>query len=403
MKPIKSCGIIFLIFSAFFLFACGGGGSGSSIPVSSGGVGTLSLSLTDEMSNSFQAIYVTLEDVEVHAKKNGNGNNSWFSLRTPNLPKTFNLYELAYGVREQIGIADLAEGSYTQMRLMIGTMPDDGINILSEAHPYANYVIDSDGNYQELKIPSGVQSGYKIVHGFTISANQTTELTLDFLADKSVIVGGNGNWHIQPTVKVGNTSEQSIIRGWVTSNGTDGIQGALVSVQQYNGLAGDPNEEVTIQASTITDEDGFFSIFVSPLTDSEKYNLVVYAEGKLPLYREIITLESGETLTFFDSFDRGFIQLGDTPINNVNGLVMITGASNEQYASVSFRKNIGDVTNIEMIEITSLNVANMESYNINLPYGAYSVVASTLAYDSIENPLTVAETVSPIDFPITFP
>ena len=82
---------------------------------------------------------------------------------------------------------------------------------------------------------------------------------------------------------------------------------------------------------------------------------------------------------------------------------MITGARNEQYASVSFRKNIGDVTNIEMIEITSLNVANMESYNINLPYGAYSVVASTLAYDTIENPLTVAETVSPIDFPITFP
>lgn len=402
MKPIKSCGIIFLIFSAFILFACGGG-SGSSSPVSSGGVGTLSLSLTDEMSNSFQAIYITLEDVQVHAKKNGNGNNSWFSLRTPNLPKTFNLYELAYGVREQIGIADLAEGSYTQMRLMIGTMPDDGINILSEAHPYANYVIDSDGMYQELKIPSGVQSGYKIVHGFTISANKTTELILDFLADKSVVVGGNGNWHIQPTVKVGNTSEQSIIRGWVTSNGTDGIQDALVSVQQYNGFAGDPIDEVTIQASTITDEDGFFSIFVSPLTDSEKYNLVVYAEGKLPVYREIITLESGETLTFFDSFDRGFIQLSDTPIDNVNGLVMITGASNEQYVSVSFRKNIGDETNIEMIEITSLNVANMESYNINLPYGAYSVVASTLTYDSIENPLTVAETISPIDFPITFP
>jgi len=401
MKPIKLCGIISLLFSAFILFACGGGGgSGSSIPISSGGVGTLSLSLTDEMSNSYQAIYVTLEDVQVHAKKNGNGNNSWFSVSTPNLPKTFNLYELINGVREEIGIADLAVGSYTQMRLMIGNSPDNGINILSEAHPHANYVIDSDGNYQELKIPSGIQSGYKIVNGFTISANQTTELTLDFLADKSVIVGGNGNWHLQPKMKVGNTPEQSIIRGWVTNDGTNGIQGASVSFQKYDGLAGDPKDEVIIQASTKTDEEGYFAIFVSPLTDSEKYNLVVYAEGKEPEYREILTLDSGETLTFFDATDRGFIQLNDATVNNVSGLVTITGADDLQYASISLRQEIvgGDI-----VEVTSVNVGNGETYNINLPNGSYSVVAWTLDYETQENPLTVSDTVSPIDFPITFP
>jgi hypothetical protein len=233
-------------------------------------------------------------------------------------------------------------------------------------------------------------------------------LILDFLADKSVVVGGNGNWHIQPTVKVRNTLEQSIIRGWVTSNGTNGIEGALVSVQRYYGSAGDPKDEVTIQASTITDEYGYFAIFVSPPTGN--YNLVAYAEKKTPEYRKITgsELESGYTLTFFDNpnnnpNDRGFIQLSDATINNVKGLVTITGATNEQYASLSFRQNIGDDTNIEMIEVTSLNVANTESYNINLPYGSYSVVASTLDYDTIENPLTVSETDSPIEFPISFP
>jgi hypothetical protein len=352
------------------------------------------------MSNSFNAIYVTIDDVQVHAKKSGNGNNSWISISTPNLPKTFNLYELINGVREQIGIGDLTAGSYTQMRLMIGTIPDGGLNILSEAHPHANYVIDSDDNYQELKIPSGIQSGYKIVNGFTISANQTTELTLDFLADKSVIVGGNGNWHLQPTVKVGNTPEQSIIRGWVTNDGTNGIQGASVSVQKYDGLAGDPKDEVIIQASTKTDEEGYFAIFVSPLTDSEKYNLVVYAEGKVPSYREIIILESGETLTFFDASDRGYIQLSDATINNVSGDVEITGADELQYASVSFRQ---EIVGGDMIEVTSVNVANLTSYSINLPNGSYSVVASTLDYETMVNPLTVSDAVSPIDFPISFP
>jgi hypothetical protein len=402
MKPIKLCGIISLLFLAFILFACGGGGgSGSSIPISGGGVGTLSLSLTDEMSNTYQAIYVTLEDVQVHAKKNGNGKNSWFSVSTPNLPKTFNLYDLTNGVREEIGIADLAVGSYTQMRMMIGTMPDNGINILSEAHPYANYVIDSDGMYQELKIPSGIQTGLKIVHGFTISADQTTELILDFLADKSVVVGGNGNWHIQPTVKVGSTEELSIIRGRVTTDGINGVEGALVSVQIYDGGAADDKDKVIIQTSTVTNENGYFSIFVSPLEAGDHYNLVIYDDGKMPVAREINSLVAGQTLTFPDDN----IQLSDASTKNVIGTVMITGGDNtDQYASISFRQ---DIDSGEMIEVTSVDVLNTEGYSINLPVlplDSYSIVAWTLGFDTktstldvlVDDPEPIVEN---IDFP----
>lgn len=400
MQLTKSYGITFLIFSAFILYACGGGGGGTSSSVSSGGIGTLSLSLTDAMSNDYDAIYVTIEDVQVHAKKKGNSNNSWFSVSTPNLPKTFNLYDLTNGVREEIGIADLAAGSYTQMRLMIGTTPDNGINILSEAHPYANYVIDSDGNYQELKIPSGVQSGYKIVHGFSISANQTTELILDFLADKSVVVGGNGNWHLKPTIKVDRVEELSIIRGWVTSNGANGIEGALVSVQKYNGLvASDPKDEVIIQTSTITDEDGYFAIFVSPLLGSDEYNLVVNADGKIPEYTKITNLDAEETITFFDG---DAIQLDDASINNVIGEVTITGADTEQYASLSFRQKIDGGS--EMIEVTSVNVLNMDGYDINLPLGSYSIVAWTLGFDTQSSTLDISvDDLEPIVENIDFP
>ena len=262
MKSLKSCGIIFLLFISFFMFACDGGGGSSS----SGEVGTVSMSLTDAMSNKFNAVYVTIDDVQVHTKGNGNGNNSWQSASAPNLPKTFNLYDLANGVREEIGLADLAIGTYTQMRLIIGTVPDDGINELSEAHPYANYVIDTDDNYQELKIPSGINTGIKIVHGFTISTDQTTELILDFNAEKSVVVAGNsGNWLLKPTIKVGSIKELSIIRGKVTSDGSAGIAGVLVSVQVFDGTATDDKDMVTVQTSTITDADGYFAVFVSPL------------------------------------------------------------------------------------------------------------------------------------------
>ena len=80
------------------------------------------------------------------------------------------------------------------------------MNALSEAHPYANYVIDTDDNYQELKMPSDINTGIKIVHGFSISTDQSTELILDFNAEKSGVVAGNsGIWHLKPTIKFENT------------------------------------------------------------------------------------------------------------------------------------------------------------------------------------------------------
>jgi len=393
MKSLQSCGIIFLLFISLFMFACGGGGGSSS----SGEVGTVSMSLTDAMSNKFNAVYVTIDDVQVHTKGNGNGNNSWQSASAPNLPKTFNLYDLANGVREEIGLADLAIGTYTQMRLIIGTVPDDGINELSEAHPYANYVIDTEDNYQELKIPSGINTGIKIVHGFTISTDQTTELILDFNAEKSVVVAGNsGNWLLKPTIKVGSIEELSIIRGKVTSDGTNGIADALVSVQVFDGTYADDKDKVTVQTSTITDPSGYFAIFVSPLETGDEYNLVIYAEGKIPEYRKINTLVAEETLTYPDDG----IQLGDATTKNVIGDVTITGGdTTEQFASLSFRQDIGGG---EMIEVTSIDVLNLEGYDINLPEGLYSVVAWTLDFDTKTYSLTVADPepiVKDIDFP----
>jgi hypothetical protein len=390
MKSLKSCGIIFLLFTSFFLLACDGGGGGGS---SNGEVGTVSMSLTDAMSNEFNAVCVTIKDVQVHMKGNGIGNNSWESVGAPTLPKTFNLYDLTNGVREEIGIADLITGPYTQMRLIIGTVPDDGINELSEAHPYANYVIDTDDNYQELKIPSGINTGIKIVHGFTISTDQTTELILDFNAEKSVVAAGNsGNWHLKPTIKCGSTEELSIIRGRVTTDGSTGIDKALVSVQEFDGTAADDKDMVTIHTSTVTDEDGNFAIFVTP----NEYNLVIYADKKVPEYEKISTLAAGQTLNI------GTFQLEVASTKNVEGKVNITGGDNiEEFASISLRQN---TTDGDMIEITSVDVLNTEDYDIILPLGTYSVVAWAPEFITKTSTLVISDTdESPIEEDIKFP
>ena len=155
MKFIKFCGLAVLLFAPLVLFACGsGGGSGST------GTGTLSLNLVDNASD-YNAMYITLKDVQIHAKGNvGNSNNSWTSVVAPTLPKTIDLLKLVDDVRFYIGAANLSAGNYTQMRLVVdANNSDGGINKLSEQHPFANYVIDTNNNYHELKIPSGDKTG----------------------------------------------------------------------------------------------------------------------------------------------------------------------------------------------------------------------------------------------------
>jgi len=382
MKLHKSFTIISALMISTLFFACSGGGGGSS----SGETGTVAMSLTDAMSNKFNAVYVTIDDVQVHLKGNGRGNNSWTSVSTPNLPKTFNLYDLTNGVREEIGLAALEAGDYTQMQLIIGEESDNGINLFSEAHPHANYVIDTDDNYQELKIPSGYQTGLKIVHGFTISANQTTELILDFLAEKSVIVAGNGeNWHLKPAVKVGSIEELSIIKGLVTDGESNPIKGAIVTVQQFDETAEDDKDMVTIQASTVTNSEGYFSLFVSP----DKYNMVVYADGMKPQYREIDDLFPGEQHKIDETFV--LLNITDGLTKQLNGTVTINGSeaddTDTQYASLSFRQEIDG----QMVEITSVDILNGEDYLINLPIGTYTLVAWTTDSDTITTIILVEQ------------
>ena len=142
-----------------------------------------------------------------------------------------------------------------------------------------------------------------------------------------------------------------------------------------------------------------FAIFVSPLEDVDEYNLVIYADGMVPEYKKIITLLAEETLTFPDDA----IQLGVASTKYVEGFVTITGRDTEQFASLSFRQDIGSG---EMIEITSVDVSNTEGYNIDLPVPVeqYTVVAWTPGFNTQTSTLTKLDfDTPPVEKDIKFP
>jgi len=339
--------------------ACGGGGGGD------GSSGTLSVSLSDSALPGFQAIYVTVDEVQAHRS----GRGGWVTVGTPN--KTVDLLTLINGVREELGVAELATGHYTQLRLLLGSSPDAGLNLLSETHPFANYFIDDTDTAVELKVPSGLQTGIKIVNGFNINENQTTELILDFDAMRSVVnAGSSGKWLLKPTIKVLDTASYSIASGTVRDGADAGIEGVMVSAQSYDDTATDERDEVIVEAATITDADGNYKLFLAP----GAYNLVAFRSSTSDADGPVCTQLSAQAETVHSAdFALTFTDL----IGTIAGTVTIADPLTDQHATLSFRQVVSCGAASPSVELLAVNVAAGVTYGVALPAKDYRVVAST--------------------------
>ncbi len=152
------------------------GGTGAA--VASGGKGTLSVKMTDFPlgEDMVESIFITILRVEVSITETG----GWTVIAdntdadpANDLPNdgNFDLMELVGNVAT-LAQTDLPGGTYTQIRLILNA--DNEIKFEDDPEHYA------------LKIPSGTQTGIKIKGDIVIVPGATTELLLDFDAQKSV-------------------------------------------------------------------------------------------------------------------------------------------------------------------------------------------------------------------------
>jgi hypothetical protein len=355
------------LFSAGLFSACGGGGGEA-------GTGNLSLWLTDAATPDYKAVYVTIEEVRVHQPE-----GEWKTVASPG--KTYNLLELMNGVTEQLGVSELSSGKYTQMRLLIGDIADDGQNLLQEIHPFANYVVDGDGNYQELKVPSGMQSGYKLVGGFTIATGKTTGLLLDFDAARSVVKpGASGKWLLKPTVKVLAMESLGGAEGTVTDVQTAlALEGATVSAQNETSEAVDPRDAVTTTAATVSNSEGAYYLFLEPGT----FNLVASREGYESACARL-TVAAEATVS------ADFALIPAATVGTVTGAVSIAGGDSESTATLSFRQALTCGEESRQVEAVSTSIAAGGSYHIVLPTGSYNLVVAVEGAETQEHDLEVA-------------
>jgi uncharacterized protein DUF4382 len=178
------------------VFACGGGdtavqpGPASPSPTATTStaaptpMGTLAIHITDSPFSEAKALLVTFSEVSIHRADTGD----WITLPFgTGSSRTCDLKKLS-GATDVLGVAPLAAGHYTQIRLTVTTAVLYFDNV-SVGGPCAPQIAPPMGMNAPVTIPSGE---VKLNNEFTV-ATTGTKIVLDFDGDQSVHQTGSGN------------------------------------------------------------------------------------------------------------------------------------------------------------------------------------------------------------------
>lgn len=183
--------------------------------------GNFRFSLTDAPAKQLKSVFVNVLNAEVWLKKQ----NKEVRVSIGKDIGLIDLMKLRNGVLLPVEDFKIPDGTeVTQIRLILGS---------------GNYAIKSDDSNCSLQTPSAQQSGIKIKlsNAVTISGGKSYSLVVDFDAEKSVVVKGNGDCLVKPVLKIasftkidseviddqGNNSQPGEdVTGGTTDSNTDG-------------------------------------------------------------------------------------------------------------------------------------------------------------------------------------
>ena len=193
--------------------------------------GVAEVRATDAPPTGISKILVTAKDIQVH--KAGAAEDSWITVVSAE--KTFDLVAIQ-GAELSLGEETLSPGIYTQVRLDV-----------------TKVVVTKDGKDITAKLPS---DKLKVVTPFEIKAGEKTILTLDFEADKFVVMTGPDAAQVKPVIKLGVTQGDRPLKvkgeGASAGAGTATVTGTVTYLEK---IALDPAAVITVKLVDVSKQD----------------------------------------------------------------------------------------------------------------------------------------------------
>jgi hypothetical protein len=257
----------------------------SCVPIVEAKTGTVEVRVTDDRPGyEVQQIEMSVLSVEIHKaeeeeeqhqnqgqnnqnqNQNQEGDGGWITLDILDDINPFILTDLQNGEEQTLALGQVDTGKYTQIRMEI-----DWVEV--------TYTYLQDGETEETTVEAKLPSGkLKFVRPFNVGAEETTVITFDFIADKSVVfTGATKNEQVKvifkPVVKL------SIKQG--NPHQLASVEGTISAVDA---------EEPDLSVSIIPDVGDGIVLNVNPQTE-------INLDGDSATLEDLAELEEGNSVT----------------------------------------------------------------------------------------------------------
>jgi hypothetical protein len=180
---------------AFVLAACGGGSSST-------GTGALSLYVTDAPVDDVAEVWVQFTGVQVKPRS---GPAIEFVFDDPVDIDLLSLQGENYA--PLLVDAELTAGEYEWISLSVNAEFDTVMD---------SYVVPDSGGQVELRVPSGSQSGLRLVSGFTMTVNGNTRFVIDWDLRKALTLPtGQPGYFLRPALRITDLTDYGTLSGIV--------------------------------------------------------------------------------------------------------------------------------------------------------------------------------------------
>ncbi len=342
-----------VVASLICLLGCGGKDSTKPTTATS-----MNVTLVDGPTSAYKSIFLNIQSVEI--SKDG---SSWINLGMVG-GAPIDLLTLTGGISQSLahGVT-LDPGTYGQMRLILGAT--------------GNSVVLADGTTHALTVPSGAQTGIKLIGPFMVQAGTTADIWIDFDAAHSIQVVGagmSGKYMLRPTC----FAYEKAVTGSITGTLTDQADGApLAGVPVYAETldgAGNPS----IVRSTMTSATGTYNLDLLPVGGTY-FVVSMPVTGKFygPMASDGFSLTTAvPTFTFSTAFT------ATAAVGTLNGTVTpLATASQSDSVNLlaTFATTPGGASHTFILARDMAVVDTTETFTFgSLPAGTYSLVGNRI-------------------------